>query len=56
MYGKKWSEEYISLFREKSTGENNAFYGKHHTEEARQKISQAQNNRKKKVVMKDAIS
>lgn len=56
MYGKKWSDEYISLFREKSTGENNAFYGKHHTEETRQKISQAQNDRKKKVVMRDIVS
>ena len=37
-------------------GEENPFYGKHHSEDTKKKLSQSQNNKKKKVVMKDRIT
>lgn len=37
--GKKHSQETIEKIREKNLGENNAFYGKKHTKESREKMS-----------------
>lgn len=39
--GKKHSEEFKKLMSEKFVGENNPFYGKTHTKETKQKISEA---------------
>ena len=43
--GSHWSEEHRKLISEKFSGEGNPFYGKKHTEESKQKISE---NRKGK--------
>lgn len=43
--GQHWSEERKQLMSEKFSGENNPFFGKHHSEESLEKISQ---NRKGK--------
>lgn len=43
--GNKWSEEQKKLMSKLMSGENNPFYGKHHTEESKEKISK---NRKGK--------
>lgn len=45
LLGHKWSEEQKQLISQMFTGEGNPFYGKHHTEETKQKIS---NSRKGK--------
>ena len=39
--GKAWSENQKILMSNKFSGENNPFYGKHHTEETKKKISDA---------------
>ena len=39
--GKQHSEEWKNLMSEKFSGEGNPFYGKHHPEETKQKISEA---------------
>lgn len=42
--GKKHSEEHNRKISEKTRGEKNPFYGKHHSEKTKMKISQAQKN------------
>ena len=39
--GHYWSEEQKQLMSEKFSGEHNPFFGKHHSEETKQKISQS---------------
>ena len=39
--GKPLSQEHRDKISKANTGENNGFYGKHHTEETRQKMSEA---------------
>ena len=41
----RWTEEFRQEWSLKYTGENNPFYGKHHTEETGQKISEANRRR-----------
>ena len=45
LQGNKWSEEQRKIMSEMFSGENNPFYGKHHTKESKEKISK---NRKGK--------
>lgn len=39
--GSHWSEEHRQIISQKFTGKNNPFYGKKHTEETKQKISES---------------
>lgn len=48
--GKKWTKEQRELMAKKMSGSGNPFYGKHHSEETKQKISQ---NRKGKLAGAD---
>lgn len=49
MYGRTGKNS--SMFGKRLTGEMNGFYGKHHTEEAKQKISDAHSKTKQPVIM-----
>ena len=39
--GKSWTESQKEIMSEKFSGENNPFYGKHHSEESKKKISES---------------
>lgn len=44
--GKKWSDEQRKLMSQRMTGTGNPFYGKHHTEESKQKISKSRTGKR----------
>jgi hypothetical protein len=48
MFGTTWSDEKRKSFTEKMSGENHPMYGKHHTEEAKEKNRKSSEKRKEK--------
>ena len=46
LQGSKWSEEHRQLMSEMFSGEGNPFYGKHHTEETKKKISESRKGKR----------